>query len=134
MKLSGAIEFYPCYSAVKRRHGVCQNGDLLGPTHWATINRAAYKASKWYLVADFFLVLSTLNQWRKKDASDSINGLMQLLICYLVLPTALSKLAWWLACRLINYEKLFNEYFDNPKDRGAPFHIFCKPIFDSMKA
>lgn len=117
--------------ATERHHGLLQNGDIMGPSHWGVFLRARnYGPSlKWLYLCDLFLLGGVIIQSIKKDASDSVNGLSMLMIAKHFNPTFLSNAALWWAKHLDNYEKYFIEYFGNPKDPGAPFHEYCKPIF-----
>lgn len=115
---------------LKKRHGIDQNGDLSGPSHWGFFNRLGFAGifANHLGFCDFTLFIGTVIQWWRKDASDAINGSIMLIVCNNIKPTFWSKASLWFAKTFDNYQKYYDEYFGNPKDPGAPFHIYCKPV------
>ena len=107
-----------------------QNGDLLGPGHWSIVLRTYSHKSFFKLryFTDLFLLLGVVIQRFNRDASDSVNGFAQLMFCHYNHPTFISRFALWFAKTFDDYTAYFDEYFGNPKDPGAPFEVYCRPI------
>jgi hypothetical protein len=104
------------------------NKDILGPQHWAILNRVDGKR-KWLQPAlDIWLYMAMKVTDEKGDASDAVMGLVYIQVCDMYGHSHWSRKA---KNKLTSkYKSLWQEYFGH--DNGVPFHIYASPILDSL--